>query len=470
MSEFTMTVDGKAVDGRAVFDVLDPATERIVAQAPACGPDQLDAAMAAAARALPAWRGDEKARRYALRQAADALEADAGRLAALITAEQGKPLAEAHDEVVFAAVWLRYYADLDLPREVVQDDDSGYAEVVRRPLGVVAAIAPWNYPVILATWKIAPALRAGNTMVLKPSPYTPLATLVMGELLRGALPPGVLNVVSGPEPLGAHMTAHRTVRKVSFTGSTAVGKQVARAAAGDLKRVTLELGGNDPAVVLDDADPEQGADQIVANAFLNAGQVCYAVKRLYVPESRYDAWVEAVTERAAALRTGDGREDGVQLGPLSNRAQLDHVRGLVADARAHGAVPTTGARELDRPGYFYAPTVLRDVSDGAAVVDEEQFGPVLPVIAYRDVQEAVTRANATAYGLTASVWSADPDRAAKVARSLECGQVCVNAHGTGLRPDLPFGGHKCSGLGVENGPWGLYAYTQLQVLTGPPRT
>ncbi|MEV7287088.1 aldehyde dehydrogenase family protein [Streptomyces sp. NPDC093252] len=460
-----MTVGGSALPTTAAFDVIDPATGEPFAQAPDCTPDQLDRAMTAAAEAFRTWRRDDDARRDCLRKAADALEGAVDTLAPLLTAEQGKPLKDAREEVGNSVAWLRYYADLDLPREIVQDDERGYAEVLHRPLGVVAAITPWNYPLILAMWKIAPALRAGNTMVLKPSPHTPLATLALGELFQQVLPPGVLNVVSGRDPLGALMTAHPVPRKISFTGSTATGRQVARSAADDIKRLTLELGGNDPAVVLDDADPQEIADLLFWGAFTNNGQLCLAVKRVYAPESLYDDLVEALAERARTVRVDTGTAEGALLGPLNNRAQFDRVSELVADALHHGATAAAGGAPLDRPGYFYAPTILSGLSDGTRIVDEEQFGPALPVIAYRDLDDAVERANSGDHGLTASVWSPDLDRAAEVATRLDAGQVAVNVHGLGVRPDLPFGGHKQSGLGVENGTWGLHGYTDLQVLT-----
>ncbi|WP_431907466.1 aldehyde dehydrogenase family protein [Nonomuraea jabiensis] len=463
MTDFAMTVGGAAVPGAGTFDVVDPATGEVFARAPDCGADRLDQAMAAARAAFPAWRRDERHRRDLLNEAARALEAAAGRLAPILTAEQGKPLKDARREIATAVTWLRYYAGLDVPREVSPD---GSAEVIRRPLGVVAAITPWNFPIALAMWKIAPALRAGNTMVLKPSPYTPLTTLAMGEMLAPILPPGVLNVISGRDPLGALMTAHPAPRKISFTGSTATGKRVAAAAAEDLKRVTLELGGNDPAIILDDANPGQIADSLFWSAFANNGQICLAVKRVYAPERLYDDLVEALAVRARSVRVDAGTADGAQLGPINNRPQYERVAGLVGDALRHGAVAAAGGRPIDRPGYFYQPTVLSGATDGTRIVDEEQFGPALPVIAYRDLDQAVERANGTDYGLTASVWSPDLDRAARVAAELDCGQVSINAHGRGVRPDLPFGGHKRSGLGVENGLWGLYGHTDLQVLVG----
>ncbi|HEV2887394.1 MAG TPA: aldehyde dehydrogenase family protein [Jatrophihabitans sp.] len=466
MADFAMTIDGSAVAGEGL-PVRNPATARVFAQAPACTPEQLDRAMAAAARAYPIWRRSDAVRRAVLREAAGLILSSVGELAPLLTAEQGKPRSEAATEVRAAGAWLRYYAELEIPREVVQDDRRGFVEVLHRPLGVVAAITPWNYPIALALWKIAPALRAGNTMVLKPSPYTPLATLALGRLLSEVLPAGVLNVVSGPDPLGALLTEHPAPRKVSFTGSAASGRQVAAAAASDLKRMTLELGGNDPAIVLDDADPEAIADALFWGAFVNNGQMCMAVKRVYVAQRLYCDVVAALAERARTVPVGDGSAKANRLGPVSTAAQFDRVRELVRDALAHGAVAAAGGTALDRPGYFFAPTILSEVSDGMRVVDEEQFGPVLPVIGYRDVEDAIRRANGTQYGLTASVWSPDLDRAAAVAARLEAGQVSINIHAGAVRPDLPFSGHKHSGIGAENGLWGLYGYTDVQVLTRP---
>jgi len=458
-----MTIDGVAAATEGSFDVINPATGAAHATAPECTRAQLDAAMESAAKAYRDWRSDEGARREALRTAANVLMAAAGDIAPILTAEQGKPLGEATMEVFGAGVWLQYYADLEVPREVIQDDDSAFVEVLRRPLGVVAAITPWNYPLILASWKIAPALVAGNTMVLKPSPFTPRSTLRMGEILNTVLPPGVLNVVSGGNELGAWMTDHPLVRKISFTGSVATGKKVAAAAAPDLKRVTLELGGNDAAIILEDADPNVIVDKLFWGAFQNNGQVCSAIKRIYVPESLHDQVVEGLAELARTVKVGDGTEDGVKLGPINNRPQAARVAELVADAIAGGAVAASGGKAIEGDGYFFEPTILTNLTDGTRIVDEEQFGPALPVISYRDVDDAVARANATHFGLSGSVWSADADRAAEVAGQLECGTAWVNTH-LALSPQQPFGGAKWSGIGVENGPWGLAGFTELQVL------
>ncbi|MBV9660177.1 MAG: aldehyde dehydrogenase family protein [Acidimicrobiales bacterium] len=458
-----MTVGGSEAATEDAFGVVNPATGEVFEQAPECTPAQLDAAMDAAHKAYRDWRSDIDARRAALRAAADAMFAVADELAPILTAEQGKPLGEARIEAIGAGVWFKYFADLDLPREVIQDDNRAFVEVVRRPLGVVAAITPWNFPLVLASWKIAPALLAGNTMVLKPSPFTPLATLRMGELLNSVLPAGVLNVVSGGDELGKWMTAHPLARKISFTGSVSAGKHVAASAAPDLKRVTLELGGNDAAILLDDFDPAALGSKLFWGAFQNNGQVCSAIKRVYVPEALYDDVVDALAAQATAVKVGEGTEEGVQLGPINNRPQYERVSELVADAVASGARAVTGGRPMDGPGYFYEPTILAGASDGTRIVYEEQFGPALPVVAYRHLDDAIERANATHFGLSGSVWSADAERAAAVAAQLECGTAWVNTHLV-LQPNQPFGGAKWSGIGVENGPWGLHGFTELQVL------
>lgn len=463
MSDLAMTINGRKTTAPKTFDVVNPATGEVHAAAPDCAPEQLDEAMAAASAAYPAWKGDLEVRRKALDAAGELLTAHAGELASILTAEQGKPLKSATIEVYGAAMWLKYFANLDLPREVIQDDDRAFVEVVRRPLGVVAAITPWNFPLALASWKIGPALLAGNTLVLKPSPFTPLSSLRMGELFQEVLPAGVFNVISGLDPLGAGMTAHNVPRKISFTGSVATGRRVASAAAPGLKRVTLELGGNDPAILLDDVDPATVADSLFDAAFQNNGQVCSAIKRVYAPQALYDDVVEALADRARAAKVGNGADQGVELGPINNRRQFDRVSGLVADALHGGAKAAAGGKPIEGPGYFYEPTILAGLSDGTRIVDEEQFGPALPVVAYTDLDDAVERANATHFGLSGSVWSADSERAAEVAARLDCGTAWANTH-LALAPHQPFSGTKSSGIGVENGPWGLHGCTDLQVL------
>jgi acyl-CoA reductase-like NAD-dependent aldehyde dehydrogenase len=463
MSDLTMTIDGRAVGGEAGFGVINPATGRVFARAPDCSRQELDLAMEAAARAFPAWRADEGRRREALRACAECLKARVPELAETLTREQGKPLAQATREILGAAVWLSHTASLEIPVEVLQDTDQGRIEVRPRPLGVVAAITPWNYPVLLAVWKIAPALLAGNTVVVKPSPFTPLATLRLGELLREVLPPGVLSVVSGGDELGAWMTSHPVPRKISFTGSVETGKRVAAAAAPDLKRVTLELGGNDPAIVLPDVDPAAVAKDLFWGAFANSGQVCSAIKRLYVHESQYPPLVRELARLAESVKMGDGLEPDVELGPINNRPQFERVMELVDDARKAGAALAAGGRPRAGEGYFYEPTIVGEIAEGTCLVDEEQFGPALPVLRYRDLDEALERANATHFGLSGSVWSSDVGRATEIASRLECGTVWVNQH-LAIVPFAPFGGAKWSGIGVENGPWGLLGFTELQTV------
>jgi acyl-CoA reductase-like NAD-dependent aldehyde dehydrogenase len=460
----SMTVNGEAVSGDDSFAVVDPARGEECGRAPLCSPQQLDDAMAAAEAAADTWSTSDEDRRRTLRRAAATIDEHGAELATILTTEQGKPLGDARAEVARCVQWLEYFADVELAEPPAYVAGEG-AELVRRPLGVVAAITPWNAPLMLACWKLGPALRAGNTVVLKPSPFTPLSTLRMGELLAPVMPPGVVNVVSGGDELGAQLTNHPVPRKISFTGSVPTGKKVAVAAAADLKRVTLELGGNDPALVLDDADPAAIADALFWSAFRNCGQVCSAVKRVYVPEALHDRLVDELARRARAVRVGPGFDDGVELGPVNNAAQLARVEELVDDARHHGATVAAGGIRLRGAGLFYAPTVLTGVGQGIRVVDEEQFGPVVPVVAYRDVEDAVAQANATHFGLSASVWGTDGARAAEVGARLQAGRVGMNVH-PGISPDVPFGGWKWSGIGLENGLAALHEYTQLQVVYG----
>jgi acyl-CoA reductase-like NAD-dependent aldehyde dehydrogenase len=458
-----MSIGGKSVAAKESFGVINPASGEVFEQAPECSPDQLDAAFASAKQAFVTWRSNESDRRKALLTVADVLMGAAGEIAPIITAEQGKPYSQANLEVFGAAMWCQYFANLEITPEVIQDDESALVQVVQRPLGVIAAITPWNFPLLLAFWKIAPALLAGNTVVIKPSPFTPLSTLKVAELLQSVLPPGVLNAVSGGDQLGAQMTSHPVPRKISFTGSVETGKKVALAAAPDLKRVTLELGGNDPAIVLDDADPVMVAKAIFAGAFSNNGQICSAIKRVYVPEALYDDVVDGLAACASAVKVGEGTDPQSQLGPINNKPQFERVKELVADAVRHGATAVTGGQAMERPGYFFEPTILAGLTDGTRIVDEEQFGPALPVVKYHSLEDAIERANATNFGLSGSVWGSDVERASEVAAQLECGTAWVNTH-LGLAPSQPFGGCKWSGLGVENGKWGLSEFTEVQSL------
>jgi acyl-CoA reductase-like NAD-dependent aldehyde dehydrogenase len=461
---FTHLIDGQLAPGKRHFEVIDPATGSAFASCPDATREDVDAAMAAAARAFAgSWSRDEALRRRTLTHMSEALAGKAEEIGRLVSQEQGKPLAAATGEVKGAAQIFRLYADMPIPHEVLREDAKSRVTLVRRPLGVTAAITPWNYPVYTLVVKIAPAFLAGNTVVAKPSPYTPLSSLAMGAALREVVPAGTLNVLGGSDEVGAWMSAHPTVRKVSFTGSVPTGKKIMRAAADDLKRVTLELGGNDPAIVLPDVDPRAIAPKLFWGAFTNSGQVCVAIKRLYVHEDVYQPVLEALAGVAREVKLGGGLEPGTQLGPINNRAQFERVKELVADARQHGGTVVTGGEPLPRPGYFYPPTLVTGVGQGVRLVDEEQFGTALPIIPYRDLDEAFTQANHTHYGLGGSVWTSNVEKGEELAQRLECGTAWVNQH-MQLGPTIPFGGVKWSGVGRENGHWGIDEFCELQVV------
>jgi acyl-CoA reductase-like NAD-dependent aldehyde dehydrogenase len=456
-----MTIGGDAVGADRTFEVVNPATGEPFAEAPSCSSEQLDQAFAAAAAALPAWSQDEDRRRSLMLDAAAAIVAAADELGRLLVLETGKPSWLPPVEIEAADAWLKYYAAAEIPRTLISEDETARIELRHRPVGVAAGIIPWNFPVGSAIWKIAPALRTGCPIVLKPSPFAPLAVLRLGEILGNLLPPGVVSVVSGDDALGAAMTAHPVPRKIAFTGSIGSGKQVAQAAAPDLKRVTLELGGNDAAILLDDVDLASAVTGVLTTGTFNTGQVCAIPKRIFVHERIYDDAVDAFAEAARGITLGAG-DDG-QMGPLSTKPQFERVQALVAEALKDGARAASGGAPADGDGYFFPATVLADAREGQRIVDEEQFGPVLPILRYGEVDEAVRRANATMYGLCGSVWGADADHATAVAERLECGVAYVNSHAA-LPPQMPFLGTKWSGIGVENGLDGLLEFTERQVV------
>ncbi len=458
-----MTVAGRPVAGRGdLIPVEDPATGEIIGTAPGCSPDDLDRAVAAASRAYPSWSSSpEDERRLYLRACGAAILAHSEELAQLLTLEQGKPLAQARAEVDLAGAWFDHTADLTVATEDLVTTGGRRVSLRRVPHGVVAAIAPSNFPIILAITKVAPALLAGNAIVLKPSPLTPLTTLLAGEILGEVLPPGILNVVSGGDALGPALVQHAGVGFISFTGSVSTGREIARQAAGDFKRVVLELGGNDACIVLPGADLAEVAARVLAAAMVNGGQFCAAVKRVYVPQADMRDFAALMGERAGALVVGAGSTPGTDIGPLVSAAQAERVAALTAEAAQAGARVETGGRRLDRAGHFYEPTVVSGLPAGTRLETQEQFGPALPIMGYETVAEAIARANGTEFGLGGSVWG-PPDLAGEVARELDCGTVWINDHGD-LRPDTPFGGIRSSGLGVEYGYWGLLEYTRIKV-------
>ncbi|MBB6123625.1 aldehyde dehydrogenase family protein [Sphingobium subterraneum] len=462
---FVMTINGQKVTGSAGLDVLNPATEDVIATVPDASKAQLDEAVAAAKAAFPAWAAlsmDE--RRAKIRAIADRIQENKAELARIFTAEQGRPYGGAEWEVDTASQWCHGVAQFDLPVEVIEDSEERRVEIRHTPIGVVGAIAPWNAPLLMAIWKLAPALLAGNTMVLKPSPYTPLTTLKLGELLLDILPPGVLNIVSGGNALGQWITDHPDIGKVSFTGSTATGKRVMESAAKTLKRITLELGGNDAAIVLPDVDPKAVAPALFWGAFFNSAQVCVAIKRLYIHSSIYDAVAHELVEFAKTVTVGDGSQQGVDLGPVQNRMQFEKVKNLLEDARANGQTFLTGGEVSDGPGYFIPISIVDNPPEKSRVVTEEAFGPVLPLLKYDDLDDVIARANDSESGLGGSIWSNDVDKARAIGQRLQTGTVWINEMFAFL-PNAPFGGHKQSGVGVEHGMEGLLEFTNTQTMT-----
>jgi len=465
MKEYSLIINGQNVAGaRGTFEVLNPANEEVVAQCPQASVEQLDEAVAAAQTCFESWQySSHDERKKLLHEIADRIEANAAELAQIVVEEQGKPMFLAQAEVGGAVAWTRATAELEMPVEVLEDNDSKRVEVHRKPLGVVGSITPWNWPLMIAVWHIMPAIRSGNTVVSKPSGLTPLNTLRLVEIINEVAPAGLVNVVTGESGIGSGITKHPGIRKIVFTGSTPTGQTIMRGAADNLKRLTLELGGNDAGIVLPDADPSAIAEGIFQTAFLNMGQTCAALKRLYVHDSIYDELCEKLADVAAQQTLGNGLEEGVTFGPVQNRDQFNLVNELVEDARANGARILWGGEPVDGKGYFYPPTIVADITDGSRLVDEEQFGPVLPVIRYSDVDDAIKRANASEVGLGGSVWSSDSAKAAEIASRLECGTAWINGHAE-LLPYAPFGGCKMSGFGVEFGQEGLMEYTSAQVL------
>ena len=463
MKGYNLLINGEMVAGTSTMPVLNPATEEILTDCPRSSEEQLNEAVLAAKNAFSSWSQTQiQERKEIVLKIADIVEANAQELAQILTEEQGKPIGDATGEVYGMAAFCRYFASLDLPVKVIEDSDGRKVEAHRTPLGVVGAIVPWNFPLILLAFKLPPALIAGNTIVIKPAPTTPLSTLRVAELIKDVAPPGVINVITDLNDLGAALTAHPDVRKISFTGSTATGAKVMAGAAGLLKRITLELGGNDAGIVLNDVDPKEAAPKLFNSAFQNTGQVCIAMKRLYVHEDIYDEMCDELATLANETVIGNGLEQGTKLGPLNNKMQFDKVKALIEEAKTDGNV-IAGGEVPDQPGYFIRPTIVRDIEEGSRLVDEEQFGPVLPVMKFSDEKDAVERANATQWGLGGSVWSSDLDKAYALAEKMEAGTIWINKHSE-LDPTIPFGGSNQSGLGKELGAEGLEEFTQLKII------
>ena len=452
-------------DAGAVMDVTNPASGEVLGTVPKMGRDETAHAIAAAEAALPAWRAKTaKERGQILRRWFDLVMAAQDDLARLMTAEQGKPLAEAKGEVAYGASFIDWFAEEGkriYGETIPTDQPQRRIQVVKQPIGVVASITPWNFPIAMITRKCAPALAAGCTVVAKPAEDTPLSALALAVLAeRAGVPAGVFNVVTGdPVAIGAEITSNPTVRKLSFTGSTEVGKLLMKQCADTVKKLSLELGGNAPFIVFDDADLDAAVTGVMASKYRNTGQTCVCANRIYVQDGVYDAFAEKMAAAVKELKVGSGFEDGVAQGPLINEAAIEKVERLVADAKAKGACVVTGGARHARGGTFYTPTVLTDVTRDMACANEEIFGPVAPLFRFSSEADVIEQANDTQYGLAAYFYARDVGRVYRVAEALEYGIVGVN-EGVVSTEIAPFGGVKESGLGREGGHYGIEEFVE----------
>ena len=459
-------IGGEMISTTATMDVVNPATEEVIGTVPACGKDELDRAVAAARTAFRSWSKTPIEQRRAVIQAISAtIKENADELHRLLTAEQGKPHQQAIGEIIGASMMAGAQSTLELDDEVNEDSDARLSRTRRVPVGVVGGIVPWNFPVMMAVQKIVPALLSGCTIVLKPSPFTPLTTLRLAELIKNVVPAGTVNIITGEDSLGPLITSHPGIDKITFTGSTATGKKIMEGASRDLKRITLELGGNDASIVLPDADVEKVAEQLFWSSFTNAGQICVAAKRVYIHEDIYDELSKAIADYARTVKVGDGAQQGTGVGPVQNRKQFERVCELIQDAKDQGYQFLLGGDvDPSGTGYFVPITILDNPPEDARIVAEEQFGPVMPLMKFSTDEEVIERANASDYGLAGAVWTKDTDRGVRIAEQLETGTVWINEY-MHLSPFVPFGGHKQSGFGAEYGKEGLLEFTYPQVIT-----
>ncbi|QIQ87163.1 aldehyde dehydrogenase family protein [Erythrobacter sp.] len=466
VKQYRNLINGEMIETGEWLDVVNPANEEVIGQVPACGQDELDKAVAAARAAFKTWRKTPiEERRAAILAIAGAIKENGEELFRLLTSEQGKPHAQAQQEIYGAAGMASAQSTLELEDEINEDSESRLSRTRRVPVGVVGGIVPWNFPVMMAIQKIVPAMLSGCTIILKPSPFTPLTTLRIAELIADKVPAGVVNIITGEDSLGPLITQHPDIDKITFTGSTATGKKIMEGASADLKRITLELGGNDASIVLPDADPKKVAEQLFWSSFSNAGQICIAAKRVYIHEDIYDELSAAIVEYAKNVKVGDGAQQGTGVGPIQNKKQYERVLELIQDAKDKGYKFLLGGdKDPSGTGYFVPLTILDNPPEDARIVAEEQFGPVMPLMKFSSEDEVIAKANNSEYGLAGAVWTANPDKGVEIAEQLETGTVWVNEF-LHLSPFAPFGGHKQSGFGAEYGKEGLKEFTYPQVIT-----
>ncbi len=464
--QYSNLINGELITTETMLDVVNPANEQVIGQVPACGQAELDSAVAAARAAFKTWsKTPVDDRRVVIQKMAAAIQANFDEMFRLLTSEQGKPHAQAQMEIGGCSGMMNAQATLNLEETINEDSDTRFSRTRRVPVGVVAGIVPWNFPLLMAVQKIVPAILSGCTIVLKPSPFTPLTTLRFAELIKDIVPAGVVNIISGEDALGPMITAHPGIDKITFTGSTATGKKIMEGASKDLKRITLELGGNDASIVLPDADVAKVAEQLFWSSFTNAGQICVAAKRIYIHEDIYDEMSAAIAAYAKNVTVGDGANQGTGVGPIQNKKQFDRVCELIADAKDNGYKFLVGGDvDPSGSGYYVPITILDNPPEDARIVAEEQFGPVMPLMKFSSDDEVIARANNSEYGLAGAVWTKDTDRGVKIAEQLETGTVWINEF-LHLSPFAPFGGHKQSGFGAEYGIEGLKEFTYSQVIT-----
>ncbi len=466
VTQYKNLIDGQMITTGDWCDVVNPANEQVIGQVPKCGKDELDQAVTAARRAFKTWKNTSFEQRQAACMAiSNAIKDNADELFRLLTSEQGKPHEQAKGEIFGAVGMSAGQSTLKLEDVVNEDSDQRLSRTRRVPVGVVGGIVPWNFPVMMAIQKIVPALMSGCTIVLKPSPFTPLTTLRIAELIADKVPAGTVNIITGEDSLGPLITSHPDIDKITFTGSTATGKKIMEGASADLKRITLELGGNDASIVLPDADPKKVAEQLFWSSFSNAGQICVAAKRIYIHEDIYDELSQAIVDYAKTVKVGDGSEQGTGVGPIQNKKQFDRVCELIEDAKEHGYKFLVGGDvDPSGTGYYVPITILDNPPEDARIVAEEQFGPVMPLMKFSSEDEVIQRANNSEYGLAGAVWTGNPEKGVEIAEQLETGTVWINEY-LHLSPFAPFGGHKQSGFGAEYGLDGLKEFTYPQVIT-----
>ncbi|KAJ4422989.1 hypothetical protein N0V82_002383 [Gnomoniopsis sp. IMI 355080] len=468
LTTFHNIIDGELASTAKTRHTISPSTLEQNPQIPLSTAEDVNKTVAAAQKAAKQWAEvpwEERVK--ALEGFIDALEFHTEDFVQLLNKEQGKPILWARHEVATGLAFLKGFCGLSLPEEVLEDTPERKISTHYTPLGVVVGIVPWNYPIFLACGKIGPALLTGNSFILKPSPLAPYACMKLVELGMRFFPPGVLQALSGDDDLGPHFSAHSDVDMISFTGSGTAGKAVTKSCSATLKRVTLELGGNDPAIICADVDPVATATKIAMFAFCNSGQVCMAIKRVYVHESVYDEFLAALVEHVGTLQVGV--DETSFLGPVASENSFKRLKYMLEDVERSGINIATGGTQpiAEKKGFYLPATIIDNPPEDSAVVKQEQFGPVLPLLKWSDESDAIQRANETETGLGSSVWTRDAEQATRIRKQLKSGNVWINTHAE-IMPNIPFGGHKQSGYGVEWGVEGMKAYSNLQAIYARP--